>query len=203
MAADVSATERAYQQLKRDIVQGALPIGPLDIRALGDRMRMSVTPVREALARLSAERLVRLAPHHGYAVAPIFARQLEELYELFDVLVGHGLERATQPPRPDEIPACKAMRLAGDYANDMDALFQDMIRHQCNAELGEQALGINNRLFLPRRHEPAVVSDCARDANDLQALWSNRNLAALRSRLAAYHQVRIARADTIARLLCD
>ena len=75
MTEDVSASERAYQRVKGDILSGVIQIGLIDIRALGDQLRMSVTPVREALARLSAERLVRLAPHQGYVVAMPSARR--------------------------------------------------------------------------------------------------------------------------------
>src|SRR5690606_35745514 len=98
--ADASAWERAYQRLKSDILSGSISVGPLDIRILGDRLRMSVTPVREALARLHAERLVRLAPHQGYVVATPSARRLEHLYELSSAMVHLCLERASRSRRP-------------------------------------------------------------------------------------------------------
>jgi DNA-binding GntR family transcriptional regulator len=70
-----------YEALKERIMdQGLVPGSRLNIEALADQLGTSPTPVREALARLAAERLVRFAPFKGYSVMPLLdQRQLANL----------------------------------------------------------------------------------------------------------------------------
>ena len=180
--ADTSAWERAYQRLKSDILSGSIPIGPLDIRILGDRLRMSVTPVREALARLHAERLVRLAPHQGYVVATASARRLEHLYELSSALVHLSLERASRSRRPTTGPG-RPLLLAGSYASDLTALLGDIAAAQPNGALAESILSLNDQLYAARRYEPQLFTGADQELAGLIALWANQNAGDLRLRL--------------------
>lgn len=200
--ADTSAWERAYQRLKSDILSGSIPVGPLDIRILGDRLRMSVTPVREALARLHAERLVRLAPHQGYVVSTASARRLEHLYELSSALVHLSLERASRSRRPKVIPS-PPLLLGGSYASDLTALIGDIAGAQPNAALAEAILSLNDQLFAARRCEPRVFTGAEQDLAGLIELWANRNAGDLRLRLRDHHRTRLVRVDAIARLLSE
>ena len=70
-----------YEALKERIMdQGLVPGSRLNIDSLSDELGTSPTPVREALARLAAERLVRFAPFKGYSVMPLLdQRQLADL----------------------------------------------------------------------------------------------------------------------------
>jgi DNA-binding GntR family transcriptional regulator len=71
---------RVYQQLRREIVTGALQPGEkLRVEALGDRYGVGASPLREALNRLSAEGLVLQQDQRGFQVARI---SIEELLEL-------------------------------------------------------------------------------------------------------------------------
>jgi len=47
---------------------------------------MTRTPVREALVRLQAERLIDLIPRHGMRVLPVSATQMAEIYEVLTAL---------------------------------------------------------------------------------------------------------------------
>jgi DNA-binding GntR family transcriptional regulator len=200
MMPDLSASERAYRRLKCDILRGVLPTGPLDIRVLGDRLRMSVTPVREALARLSAERLVKLAPHHGYAIAALSARRLEHLYELAGLLLDLCIARIgeTRRDRPDK----EALWGVG-YAEDIAALFMDVAVAQPNLELAQQIAALNDRLFLARRCETTIFTGALVEASTLLTAWDRRELGPLQQLSRSYHASRLARADAIARLLAD
>jgi len=73
--------EPIYDALKERIMdQGLAPDARLNIDALAHELGVSPTPVREALARLAAERLVLFAPFKGYAVMPLLThRRLAEL----------------------------------------------------------------------------------------------------------------------------
>lgn len=71
---------RVYQQLRREIVIGALQPGKkLRVEALGERYGVGASPLREALNRLSAEGLVLQQDQRGFQVARI---SIEELLEL-------------------------------------------------------------------------------------------------------------------------
>jgi DNA-binding GntR family transcriptional regulator len=78
-----SRTDWATNQLRSDILAGALPAGArLQSRDLAGRYRISPTPVREALQRLAAEGLVTIEPQRGARVAPLDPFELRCLYEL-------------------------------------------------------------------------------------------------------------------------
>ncbi|MDP3737535.1 MAG: GntR family transcriptional regulator [Hyphomonadaceae bacterium] len=200
--ADASAWERAYQRLKSDILSGSIPVGPLDIRILGDRLRMSVTPVREALARLHAERLVRLAPHQGYVVTTASAQRLEHLYELSSALVHLCLERASRSRRA-KIEGGRPLLLVGSYAPDLTALIADIAAAQPNAPLAESILSLNDQLYAARRCEPKLFTGANQELAGLIALWNNRNAGDLRLRLRDHHRMRLVRVDALARLLSE
>jgi DNA-binding GntR family transcriptional regulator len=69
-----------YERLQRDIFTGRLEPGRrLKFPELCAEYGTSVGPVREALTRLTAERLVTLQSHLGYTVAPLSADELTDL----------------------------------------------------------------------------------------------------------------------------
>jgi DNA-binding GntR family transcriptional regulator len=73
-------SEQAYDQIRRDILQGDLfPGDKLNIEAISDRYGIGAVPVREALNRLSSEGLVERRSHRGFNVTPISIAELEEL----------------------------------------------------------------------------------------------------------------------------
>lgn len=75
-----SKTDVAYQLLRREILAAHLPADTaLRPTALKDRYGLSWTPVREALARLEAERLVVYRRNRGFAVAPVSSEELDDL----------------------------------------------------------------------------------------------------------------------------
>lgn len=69
-----------YDRLRREIITVAVPPGEkLHIRSLCDRFDVGLSPVREALSRLSTEGLVAQSDHRGFAVAPISEADLVDL----------------------------------------------------------------------------------------------------------------------------
>ncbi|BCG88217.1 transcriptional regulator [Mesorhizobium sp. 113-3-9] len=73
-------TEAAYQLLRRDILTTRLmPGAPLKLSALRGLYGVGWTPLREALSRLEAERLVTAISNRGFAVAPVSRAELEDL----------------------------------------------------------------------------------------------------------------------------
>jgi len=199
---DPSAAERAYQRLKDDIVKGALPTGPLDVRAIGDRLRMSVTPVREALARLSSERLVNLAPHHGYVVTTPSAQRLESLYDLAGLLIDACLQRIKIASMPKSAPA-RDFPTYGIYPDDVTTLMREIAMAQGNVELADQIAALNDRLFVARRCEPKLFPSATQEAEALMVLFRTRDISGLQLLLRTHHRLRIERVDALARLVAD
>ena len=75
----MTLAEKAYDSLRRDIVAGLLkPGAPLRMAQLSDRYGMGFSPLREALNRLQAERLVTSVALKGFSVAPL---SMEEMWD--------------------------------------------------------------------------------------------------------------------------
>lgn len=75
----MTLAEKAYEALRHDIVTGALkPGAPLRMAQLSERYDMGFSPLREALNRLQAERLVTSVALKGFSVAPL---SLDEMWD--------------------------------------------------------------------------------------------------------------------------
>ncbi|MEY3532443.1 MAG: hypothetical protein RI979_467 [Pseudomonadota bacterium] len=75
----MTLAEKAYDSLRRDIVTGQLkPGAPLRMAQLSQRYEMGFSPLREALNRLQAERLVTSVALKGFSVAPL---SMEEMWD--------------------------------------------------------------------------------------------------------------------------
>ena len=72
----------AYEQLRRWILTGRLKPGEkLDQTWLASHMKVSRTPLRQALLRLTSERLIAAEPHRTAVVAPLSLVEIEDLYQ--------------------------------------------------------------------------------------------------------------------------
>jgi DNA-binding GntR family transcriptional regulator len=71
--------EKAWQQLRDDILNGQLvPDSRLRINQLQQRYGLGLSPLREALLRLSTEGLVLAQGQRGFAVAPVSLADLQD-----------------------------------------------------------------------------------------------------------------------------
>ena len=77
-----SLVENAYGQIRRDIIFGVLEPGlKLRIDELRVRYALGATPIREALARLSATGLVEATAQRGFRVSRVSVSDLEDVTE--------------------------------------------------------------------------------------------------------------------------
>lgn len=84
-----------YQQLRQDILRGDLKPGQkLQIEFVAARYAVGTNPVREALNRLSAERLVDRHDQRGFSVPPISMEQFRDLVKTRCWLEGKALEES-------------------------------------------------------------------------------------------------------------
>lgn len=103
------ASDRAYAMLREDIVEWRLPPGTV----LGEveqakRLGVSRTPLREALARLTADGLAAQHTGRGVVVTPISSETVEALFELRQALECQAAALAAVRGRPEMFRALRA-----------------------------------------------------------------------------------------------
>src|SRR5690606_8495545 len=98
----MSKTEEAFHRLRADILDARLaPGAPLVISALKEKYGPGWTPLREALPRREAERLVVSHRNRGYRVAPVSATSLRDLQEARRAVEHKLLSRSIECGGPD------------------------------------------------------------------------------------------------------
>ena len=79
-------TAQVYERLLERIVDRQfMPRQRMNVDQLARELRVSITPVREALARLSSQRLIEFELYKGYSVLP--AMDASRIDQLFDVRI--------------------------------------------------------------------------------------------------------------------
>jgi DNA-binding GntR family transcriptional regulator len=96
-----------YERLRREIATGQLQPGPLKLRPLAERFGTSPIPVREALRRLEADRLVSFVGNRAIQVNEVSAKELDEVFairaELETLALRLAVPAVTQPDRLAEL----------------------------------------------------------------------------------------------------
>jgi DNA-binding GntR family transcriptional regulator len=88
-----SLADRAYRVLREQILANELPPGYRGLEEeLALRLKMSRTPVREALVRLQLEGLVQIQPRHGVLVQPIAMQDMHEIYQVVTAIETAAVE---------------------------------------------------------------------------------------------------------------
>lgn len=78
-------SDRVYEWLKRDIIRGVWPPDSrLAVKEISEHYGIGASPIREALARLVGEDLVRVLGNRGFRVPPI---NLEDLWDVTNTRV--------------------------------------------------------------------------------------------------------------------
>lgn len=81
--------DEIYGRLRDDILDGKFPPGyRLAVPSLAEHLKVSRSPVREAVQRLASDRLAWEKPGRGAIVAQIGLSELVALYEVREVLEG-------------------------------------------------------------------------------------------------------------------
>lgn len=87
LAANSTLATQVYERLRDDIVLGHLaPDTKLTLDVLKERYGLGMTPLREALYRLSSSSLVLLEDRRGFRVAPVSPAHLTEVIELREAI---------------------------------------------------------------------------------------------------------------------
>jgi len=134
--------EQVYHRLRRDILDCALPPGArLHEPELAERFSISKSPVRDALLRLEAEKLVIVRPRKAYQVAPLSVSDAREFFELRTVLEQACVLNAARNAADSSLRALDRFRTTHSNGNA-----GDFIAYNREFHLGITKLCDNRRL---------------------------------------------------------
>src|SRR5687768_296962 len=104
------ASERTVGTLRELILHGEFVAGArLGEVELAERLGVSRTPVREALARLASEGLVEIVPNRGARVSSWTVGELEEVFDLRAALEPRLTALAVPHAGPADVDALDAL----------------------------------------------------------------------------------------------
>jgi DNA-binding GntR family transcriptional regulator len=89
--------DKVYQYIKQAIVNGNYKSGERIIeRELADQLKVSRTPIREALFRLESQGFVKTLPRKGVVVSKLSPDEIIEIFTILSALEGLAMKLAAQ-----------------------------------------------------------------------------------------------------------
>lgn len=105
-----TVTQSVYKHLRRSIIENKLkPNQKINEQEIADIFQISRTPVREAIAQLTAEELVQVDPHHGAVVREITLREVKNILEVLRALDELAVEQAAAKISTQDVKELKNM----------------------------------------------------------------------------------------------
>jgi len=157
----------AYDTLRALVLEHVLPPGErINIDALSRELEVSPTPLREALARLESEGLVRKRALVGYTVSPLLTPA--EFADMFDVRLllecaaaRWAAQRATDEQRAELVTEAGRIIEGGDGQEwhaaftALDSHLHDLVAQAANSPLLRDGISrLHAHLHLHRRYFP-------------------------------------------------
>lgn len=103
--------EQVAQRLRTMLVEGRIaPGAKLNERELSELLKVSRTPLREAIKMLAAEGLVELLPNRGAIAVSLTEEDVRHTFEVMAGLEGQAGELAAQRITPEELAEIQAMQ---------------------------------------------------------------------------------------------
>ncbi len=128
-----TAADRVFEALQAAIIRGDIPPGTrIGETELAERFGTSRGPLREALRRLEARRLVERTPHVGIRIASLTHEALIEIYYVREALEGMAARLAAMHMTADEVIGLH--RLLAEHRRD-EALQADTAYFQQEGDL--------------------------------------------------------------------
>lgn len=188
--------ERVYGAIKQMLLDGELPPGtPIEPAVIGREIAASITPVRDALHRLTGERLVEAPNHNGFRVPLLSEAALRDLYQWNGRVLGLAA-RQVQPASDTRI------QHSGSIEEITATLFLRVAQATESAELAATVRSLNERLATVRGAEVATLPAIADEITGLESVIAAGDRIALAAALTRYHRRRIAAvAGTVAHLM--
>ena len=155
---------RVYAAIREMAIRYELAPGEtVNEAGLAAKLRVSRTPVREALNRLVTERLMTFVPNKGFFCRTLSPEEICNLFEVRECLEVTGFCLACERASDTEIAALDAawsevLRTAArlspqDWARHDEAFHEDLVGLAANPELTATLKGINARIRFIREIE--------------------------------------------------
>jgi DNA-binding GntR family transcriptional regulator len=141
-------SHKAYNGIRRMLYNKELVPGQkIAYRDLAEQLEMSPTPIIQALKWLEIQGLVRHAPNRGYYIEPFSLQELEEIYELRELLelalLPVAIERLDEEGAQQLRHALKAHLSAEREFYLKERLFKNMEFHLTLAALAKKELHLS------------------------------------------------------------
>jgi DNA-binding GntR family transcriptional regulator len=188
---EATLSAQVYRDLRNAILTGLHPPGAvLTLRALAETLGTSITPVREAVHRLAAERAVILSPNRHIRIPVLDAAEIDQLWRLRILVEGDVCLLAAGRATPAQLDAIAALnagagrlyraRQPGDFIANISAMGQ-LLAQAAGAALHADLIA-NLRLRSGPHLAVALRGEDASDAAfvDFSAAMTVEVVAALR-----------------------
>lgn len=180
--------ERVYDAIKQQLRAGLFRPGErLEPAILSYELNASVTPVRDALHRLTGERLVEAPRHEGFRVPLVTETALRHLYAwhrsllLLALLNGRALPISIEAAGPE----------SDDSSVTLARVFLALVQSTGNPEHILALEGVAERLQPIRRLEHLLLEHAEEEREEFQHAVEAANRGALRRAINRYHRRRI------------
>jgi DNA-binding GntR family transcriptional regulator len=190
------AVEGIYDRIKALLLAHTLAPGQLlQIGTLAEELGVSTTPVREALTRLAAERLIVFAPKRGFFAKTASEDELRGLYTLNQTLLdsalrewtpGASFEEETKAP-PKIFASMPLSDKPEQLTRGVDDLFVRIASRSGIGELADIIRNFNDRLHHARMIEGEIIDDAVEELSRLRQLYGENNRDQLLAALTEYH----------------
>lgn len=182
--------DRVYREIKRRLAGAVFPPGErIEPAHLAGELHASITPVRDALHRLSGERLVESPEHNGFRMPLLTEAALRDLYAwrglLLTLAVGQlpkGARSGADDPTEDG---------ADDRIWDAAPLFLELANATGSPEHCAAIAALGDRLAPFRQAEADVLENIADEAAGIAAILRAGERRELRQALVRYHRRRV------------
>lgn len=182
--------DRVYAAIKQRLREGVYRPGTrLEPAALSDELNASVTPVRDALHRLTGERLVEAPRHEGFRVPMMTETLLRQLYAWHLDLLLLGVMKHHTDAVSDQ--GVGGGNLATPALQRQKAIFLALAGSAGNPEHVAALEGLSQRLEPVQRFEEAFLNDTEAETNEIVRSLRTGDRRALRNSLLRYHRRRI------------
>lgn len=172
---------RVYEALKHRIMTGDFVPGErLDPARLAQDHSASVTPVRDALHRLTGERLIESWQQEGFRQPLVTEASLKDLYGWSSDLIGLALRHGQNA---SAILAPQDAAIA--YPDRVAALFRHIAQGSTNHEIWLAIDGLNDRLHRLRMLEAKTIEGCEEELAGL--VRATQSPVMIKRAMAAYH----------------
>jgi DNA-binding GntR family transcriptional regulator len=198
----VEPYQRALNELRERLRTGALaPGGRVNAKDLAEELGLSPTPVREAMARLSGERLLEERRGDGFFARTLTAADIEDLYRLSQAILLQALEEARRV-RTDVAAALDA-QVATDPVRAVERLFLAWVADAHSPVFLENYRLLIFQLGPVRRMEHHLLGDLTEEARNLVALAGSEEPEARRQAIESFHARRFGLAEPLSEHLAS